>query len=282
MSQSIRHEETAMPAHWPVLENLELDSSIVVIGNGPSLRGVDLTELKQCATVGMNAAYRHWYRIGWFPTFYACLDEVVVESHARQIIDLLEQERVQGAFLSGRFFELHPEFDNDERLLNLDTVSEHWFERRGGSRGLRYTWHPSFATCYPLAITTGAWATRWASFLGYEMAYLIGFDLSYSNNVNGSVGAGGIRRRMDLTPSSNPNYFFDDYQQMGDEFQVANPNTTGTPLHQLAFEAVNHDFQIREIPTRVNAGQPDSGIASLKIFPVRALPQVRSRPGVEQ
>ncbi len=40
----------------------------IVMGNGPSLKGFDFTRLNGVTTLGMNAAYRYWDQIGWYPT----------------------------------------------------------------------------------------------------------------------------------------------------------------------------------------------------------------------
>ena len=45
-------------------------SEAVVLGNGPSLRGFDFGRLSRFDVFGMNAAYRYWYEIGWFPQYY--------------------------------------------------------------------------------------------------------------------------------------------------------------------------------------------------------------------
>ena len=184
------------------------------------------------------------------------------------ILDLLDENRFQMAFLSGRFFELRPDMEDDPRLLNLDSVSEYWFERRGKRRQLAKVWHPAFSSCFPETITTGAWATRWAAFLGYTFIYLVGFDLKYANDILGVKSSGGIRLRTEFTPGENPNCLFDEYQQSGDKFQITNPRGSPVPLHIEAFRVLPHDFRVQGVGANVFSAQPESGIAQLGIFPV--------------
>ena len=92
----------------------------VVIGNGPSLRGFDLTRLSSIDTIGMNAAYRHWERIGWYPTHYACLDDEMIDTHHVEIARLIDEGLCETAFLSGQFLFHHPEAADDDRFVFLD------------------------------------------------------------------------------------------------------------------------------------------------------------------
>ena len=257
------------PDEWSLYSGSDEASSVAVLGNGPSLREIDLRAFGNRPTIGMNAAYRHWDRIGWYPTYYCCLDEVVVESHAEEIARLLTEQRVQGAFLSGRFFEIRPEFCEDGRVLNLDLVSDAWFQRRGKASGRYFAYHDAFVSCSPGMITTGSWAVRWAAFLGFTTAYLFGMDVTYVERVEGSVSLGDYRMCMDETPATNPNYFIADYQREGDEYQQPNPSPAEPNLHSAAFAAVQHDFEIQSVGCRVVNAQPNSGISRHRLFPVR-------------
>src|SRR3546814_2191016 len=64
-----------------------------IAGNGPSLKELDFSWLQGVDWLGMNAAYRHWDRIGIYPSLYCCLDKVVVKSHAEQILRLHSEGR---------------------------------------------------------------------------------------------------------------------------------------------------------------------------------------------
>ena len=55
-----------------------------VIGNGATLKDFDFTKIDD-ETVGMCLAYRHWERIDWWPTYYVCVDHVVLHSNHKDI-----------------------------------------------------------------------------------------------------------------------------------------------------------------------------------------------------
>lgn len=237
-----------------------------ILANGPSLAEVDLPTLSSVATLGMNAAYRHWERIGWFPTYYACLDDVVAESHAGAIAEMLRAKVFHSAFLAGSFFDAYPEFRSSRDILNLDQVSNSWFTQRGRIRGLRQVYHPAFDSCYPF-ITTGSWAIRWGAFMGYRDLLLYGFDLEYEPELPGVSTVQGLRVRVDETPNENPNYFFDDYQRAGDEFQVANPTHIHPHLHRDSMLALLHDLSLRDVGVNMTNALPHSGLSCITAIP---------------
>jgi hypothetical protein len=66
---------------------------------------------------------------------------------------------------------------------------------------------------------SGANACSAAVCMGYKKIILLGVDCNYVEFVDGSKkdGPGLI---MDKTPDTNPNYWFDDYQQKGDQYNI--------------------------------------------------------------
>jgi len=211
----------------------------VVIGNGPSLRGFDLSTLT-VDTIGMNAAYRHWERIGWYPTHYACLDDVVVRSHHEQIAKLIEEGLCESAILANQFLQDHPKAIEDRRYFFTEMFS----------------WPKD-------PLTTGSHAVRYAISRGYTDIALIGIDLRYTERIPESRITDGILDIVD-TPKRNPNYFFDDYQQKGDRYNV--PNSNGN-VHLKSFVALGKDLT----GARVVNSNRESEIAQKEIFPFQPL-----------
>lgn len=134
---------------------------LFVLGNGPSLSEIDLNTLRGVDTLGMNAAYRHWASIGWYPRFYSCLDPVVLESHRHEIKELVERRQslgIQCFFLRESLLRFYPE---------LVTIAEIvWLER--------------LQECFPALrrgpITTGSHSAIFGLVLGYRRLYLLGVD----------------------------------------------------------------------------------------------------------
>ncbi len=74
----------------------DLPKPLIVLGNGPSLREFEFDKLKKFDVIGMNAAYRYWDKISWYPRYYACLDTVVGLSHQGEIERLVRESSKNG------------------------------------------------------------------------------------------------------------------------------------------------------------------------------------------
>ncbi|MBB5520088.1 hypothetical protein [Amphiplicatus metriothermophilus] len=175
-----------------------------VLGNGPSLRGVDLAALSDYATIGLNAAYRYWRRIGWRPTYYACLDLTVGLSHKAEIAALIEEGRIEKFLLRQNLIEALGDAAHTRRVVNFDALRAR----------LELLQEP--------AITTGSHAALWIATLGFKKIVLLGVDGRYKEVVDGAERRNGIELEV-VRAGENPNYFFDGYQQPGDRYNIPNP-----------------------------------------------------------
>lgn len=193
------------------------DGAIFVLGNGPSLAGVDLPRLSSCgATLGMNAAYRYWREIGWRPRYYACLDLVVGLSHRKAIADLIDEKGgIELFLLRANLIDSLGDIALSDKVINFD----------------------AFRLREPLLqddpVTTGSHAALWAATLGYQTIIIAGVDGHYREIVHGARKAGGIELEV-VEDAENPNYFFQGYQRPGDRYNIPNPRPG---LHTGAWES---------------------------------------------
>lgn len=206
---------------------------ILIAGNGPSLREVDFENLRSIDWLGMNAAYRYWDKIGIYPTVYSCLDKVVVKSHAKEILRLFLEKKIQKFFLVKDILEEIPDFPNDGRVLFLeDMIASDELECE------------VFKTVFSDKKTTGSWAVRFAIYLGYRDIFLSGIDVNYVEIIDGAERTGaGLELKIGTEVKDNPNYFFNDYQKPGDTYQIPNPERHFGNLHLQSFEALNVDLK---------------------------------------
>jgi hypothetical protein len=216
-------------------------ATALVIANGPSLRGVDLKALSGFATFGMNAAYRHWRRIGWFPTRYACLDEVVGLSHAEAIGGMIADHRAgrpaPSAFcLRRNLIEALGPLGRDAAVTDFDALAEA---------------DPRF---YRPPVTTGSHTLLWALSLGFRRLFLIGADATYVEVVPGARKVSDTVLEI-VREASNPNYFFDDYQQPGDRYHLPN---IGGPTHLRSWRVAA--AAAAELEAEVYNLSPDSAV----------------------
>ena len=208
----------------------------VVMGNGPSLKGFDFRRLDNVTTLGMNAAYRYWDQIGWYPTYYCCLDDQLIKTHHGEINRLYCSKAIQSFFLAGSFFEIYPHLIGNSDFMSLDQVSEYWYNKQGEGQGWEKIYdHPIFKLSDPNRITTGAHATRYAAYKGHKTVALMGIDLRYIEIIPEAERTEGVGLKIKETPKSNPNYFFDSYQKAGDLFNIPNPDAHGGDRKNLQY-----------------------------------------------
>ncbi|NER01932.1 MAG: hypothetical protein F6K17_04405 [Okeania sp. SIO3C4] len=210
-------EEVVIYHHRGVYNNLDGlrfvrvgdGEKIFVLGNGPSLKGFDFTKLNNAATIGMNAAYRHWEAIGWFPTYYCCMDLVVTESHKNSIYRLIQEQAKNGIkmfFLRENILETYPELVEYSSVFILERHRN------------------SFSLLNLEPITTGSFSTLFSVLLGYKNIYLLGIDCNYVEFIPQAKSLEGTMLEVTENPDDNPNYFFAGYQQKGDRYNIPNPN----------------------------------------------------------
>ncbi|MBB4212168.1 hypothetical protein EV659_108142 [Rhodothalassium salexigens DSM 2132] len=189
-----------------------------ILGNGPSLAQIDLHAFgDHIHTFGFNAAYRHWQRIDWHPTYYACLDTVVGLSHKDAIEAMLARADTLGI---RQFF------------VRMNLASQ----LTGTPQAERVVAYERLVRQHPIleryaTITTGSHAAIIAMLLGYKTVALFGVDLDYQPLDVAQTVSGNVLMTTQ-TPEQNPNYFFADYQQAGDLYHVPNP---GRDLHLEAW-----------------------------------------------
>jgi hypothetical protein len=211
----------------------------VILGNGPSLRGFDFSrELKGFDTFGMNAAYRHWNKIGWYPTYYACTDTAIAQTHKDNIHKLLRNRDAYGiqAFLLN--IVLNKTLGKDSALPCVIPYP-FWLIRNNFLR----------IPCLRAGdVTVGGLSLLWAVSLGYRYIILLGIDANFPipilNNTD-IVNTYILEReryflKINSTPEHNANYFFDDYQQKGDMYgQVYDANN----LHKCVMQDISKFIQ---------------------------------------
>lgn len=213
---------------------------IFVAGNGPSLKDIDFNDLKEIEWMGMNAAYRYWDTINIYPTYYCCLDTVVVKEHAENIVRLINEKKVKKAFLSNAILELYPDLEKNKNVYFVEEILN-------SSLGK----HPIYQTKFSSKKTTGSWSIRFLISLGYDEIYISGIDCNYVEIVPGASLTGeGLELEIVDDTKENPNYFFDFYQKKGDLYQIPNPESHFGNMHLQSLEAIAHD--VRELNLNID------------------------------
>ena len=188
-----------------------MPKTLILMGNGPSLKDVDFDMLEGFDTFGLNSAYRAYERMDWWPTYHGCFDYRVTECHRENFVNLIENSPIKRCFYIVNI--------SDSPNLQYVNMKEYGSTNKWNNKLSDYAeFHDNG--------NSGANASSAAICMGYEKIILIGVDCNYVEFVEGSKkdGAGLI---IEKTPDVNPNYWFDDYQQAGDKYNVPR----GTDFH---------------------------------------------------
>ncbi len=182
-------------------QNIHVGKRCFIIGNGPSLRDTDLTLLKDEYTFGLNRIYMMFDRMGFTPSYYVCVNELVVEQCAREI----------EALRMPRFLGWHC-----RDLVNFtDNMAFLW--TRGGLR----SWFFS-------DLTEGCWEGSTVTFVAIQLAYYMGFREVVLVGVDHSYSFTGRPHAMVVSDGADPNHFDDNY--FGKGFKWHLPDLEGSEL----------------------------------------------------
>jgi hypothetical protein len=209
----------------PFLKNYVEEKKILfIMGNGPSLKEIMdnpeyLKILKNNHTFGLNSAYRAYEKYDFYPTYFGCFDYVVNESHKESFEKLvLENNPIKEFYFIGNGKQKQNLYKEDVMNnnkfkkfnfihINIDTYS-------GISKSFYKYYNPG---------SSGANALQIGIMKGYKKIVLLGCDCNYIEEVSGVKHYDKkFVNRLELTENlnSNPNYWFPEYQQKGDRFNL--------------------------------------------------------------
>lgn len=181
-----------------------------IMGNGPSLRKMDLAPLRDEVTFGMNRVFLMKDELGFQPTYFAAINDLVIEQSAKEIRAIDAPK-----FLTWR---ARAQFADDPDAYFL-----------------RAKWRYAFSTDVSRGIWEGATVTnaclQLAYHMGFQEAILIGVDHSYS--------AKGPAHQTVTSQGADPDHFHPDYFGAGFRWQLPDLETSEIAyrLARQAFEA---------------------------------------------
>ncbi len=202
------------------------DAGCFLIGSGPSLKDIDVTQLAQLDTISFNRSYIAWKQWGFAPTYYACLDPVVFEDNALEIQQLIEEYPRTHFFLpdSARHVGIKP--SAQVALIKLTS-------------GNMFSTNISLLTDFG---NVGATSIQILSFLGYHRIAMVGVDARYSPL---NISAAMVDKNGFALVWDDPNHFCPEYTR--GKRSKAHPdfeNTLGQ-WPQVAKECSNHEMEVR-------------------------------------
>lgn len=182
-----------------------------VIGNGPSLKDTDLNKLKDEYTFGMNRIYLMFPELGFTTTYFASINDLVIEQCAQEIMALPIPKFI--AWHSNRHFQRFP----DDMVFLYTTFTG-----------------PQFAYDMTRRIWEGATVTnvalQLAFYMGFEQVILIGVDHNFTSK--------GDANKTVVSDGDDPNHFDPRYFGKGFRWQLPDLDTSEIG-YEMARKAYN-------------------------------------------
>jgi len=214
----------------------------LLIANGPSTR--ELVEYgfdrlpSELVTVGMNLAYRYYERINWFPTLYGLCDTKVVENRLEELRGLVARHPRTTFYAASRTNQLCLDRNRYNRtrlaLTKAYPIVERLF-RLERFRRIVTCEVPDAPNVLPIKHgSTGSRMTQLLIDKGIRRIVLIGADADYVEHIEqaeyhpSDLHLPVAFRRLVIMGEveRNPNYFFDDYQRVGDVYSTPRAATS--------------------------------------------------------
>ena len=209
------------------------NKKLFILGNGPSLSKImndpnKLQVIRNNHSFGLNAAYRAYERYNFYPTYFGCFDYIVNDSHKTNFENLvLSNNPIQEFFFIGNKKQKQNIYSENVRK-NDKFTKLNFIERSPEEKNVNNILAYDFDNFTDM-LTSGTNSVQVGILKGYKEIILLGCDCNYTEVIEKAEvvnNAGKIV--MSDKPITNPNYWFDDYQIKGDEFNI--PNTNGCQL----------------------------------------------------
>ena len=221
------------------------DKKLFILGNGPSLKKImddpkKLDILRNNDTFGLNAAYRAYKKYNFYPTYFGCFDYIVNKSHKNNFEKIvLENNNIKEFFFIGdnknKQNLFSEEVKNNKRFTKLNFITRTPEEKK------RYDILAYDFNHFTDMLTSGTNSVQVGILKGYKEIILLGCDCNYTEVINGAKvidNKGKIIIEKNI--NKNPNYWFDEYQQKGDEFNIPNTNGCQLPAWNRLYQTIKN------------------------------------------
>jgi len=176
-------------------DNKHLGKRCFIIGNGPSISKMDLSPLKSEITFGLNRIYLAFDRLPFMPTYYVCVNELVLEQFAPEINELPMPK-----FLNWNRRDYFDSKDSSVCFLNFSLAL-----RDGFTTNINNKFYSGGTVTYV--------AIQLAYIMGFSEIILIGVDHSFKDK--------GIPNKVEVrTSDEDTNHFHPNYFPKGVKWQL--------------------------------------------------------------
>lgn len=172
--------------------NINKGKRCFIIGNGPSLTMEDLEKIKDEISFGFNMIYLSFDKTKWRPTYYMVLDQNVYLEVGKELntIDIPykfvgENCKKYGKHINNAIY-FPTIFSNKTMPEYSDDITKYMYDGN----------------------TVAYYSLQMATYMGFEEIYMIGFDCTYSREIDndGNVINNDVKDHFDDAYNDNHNY----------------------------------------------------------------------------
>ena len=184
------------------LKDIHKGRRAFIIGNGPSLRQTDLSQLKDEFSFGMNRIYLLFPELGFHTTYFVSINDLVIEQFWNEIL-----AQPMPKFLAWRS---HRHFPKTLQPENLPTfIYTSYTGPRFSSDVRGRVWEGATVTTTALQL---------AFHMGFEKVILIGVDHNFTSN--------GEANKTIVSQGDDLNHFMPNYFGKGVRWQLPDLDTS--------------------------------------------------------
>ena len=191
------------------LRNTHVGQRCFIIGNGPSLRDMDLSVLRNEITFGMNRIYLLFPEWGFQTTYHVTVNDLVIEQCAEDILGL-----TMPRFLSWSARD-HVALREDMMFIRRDPL-----------------------VCFATDIVDGLWGGGTVTYAAMQIAYYLGFSDVVLIGVDHSFVTKGPANKTVVSRGGDPNHFSAAYFGKGFKWQLPD-----LELSELAYRMAKCAFE---------------------------------------
>jgi len=210
-------DRKAQISRWRIelLRNRHKGQRCFIIGNGPSLRKMDLKPLRGECTIGLNRIYLLFDDMEFATTYHVCVNKLVLEQFGTEISVIPSTK-----FVAWKAKEVIP-FTAD--MMFLQTLP-----------------YPQFS----FDLTNGMWEGTTVTYVAMQVAYHLGFQRVILIGVDHDFKTKGQPNAEVVSQGDDQSHFTANYFPKGIRWQLPDLETSETAyrLAKIAFETTNREI----------------------------------------
>lgn len=209
-----------------------------IIGHGPSLTAADLDWLadNKLPAFGVNRINKIFNQTKWRPTYYVCVDPVMVENNEKNMIEIPAKSKL---------IPIDYKFYHGIDLPGFDYINANYDREKDGSESFSM----DCTQQVNIRSTVTVACIQLAIHMGYREIYLLGIDHSFNHVI--------LDKGRTVKDDSVKNYFVEDYDTDVQDKVVHDIGQTTKDYQDMQKFCLNHGIQV------INASRK----TQLEVFP---------------